>query len=149
MRLTVTKKIILGVVLVLIALIGYRYSQIDAVNARVSQEIRDQPDGERALKSMIVTLQDGRVYPVNYLWEGDFVYMGIDGRWWREFTGDGQPVEMFVRGENYTGHAIAVLDDPERKADIFSRLRPTAPSWLPDFLNGKLVVIALDEPDLP
>ena len=69
--------------------------------------------------------------------------MGIDGRWWREFVGAGQPVSMYIRGETLTGHAVAKLDDPAYTADIFSRLRPTAPAWLPDWLNGKLVVITL------
>ena len=38
------------------------------------------------------------------------------------------------------------LDDPDYIKDIFSRLRPTVPKWLPDALNGKLVVITLKEP---
>ena len=78
-----------------------------------------------------------------FLHEGETVYMGIDGTWWRAFQNDGQPVELFMRGQNFRGHARAVLDDPALTDDVFSRLRPTAPGWLPRWANGKLVVIEL------
>lgn len=135
----------LGLLVLAIAFVGYRYSRIDDVNARVAAEIRANPDGERAAKTMLLTLSDGRMYPVNYLREDGLVFMGIDGRWWREFVGEGQPVTMFIKGEAFRGHAVTKLDDPAYKADIFSRLRPTVPKWLPDFLNGKLVVITPEE----
>ena len=83
------------------------------------------------------------MYPVNYLREGNLVFMGIDGRWWREFLDEGAPVEMLIRGERLAWHARTILDDPGYKADVFGRLRPTVPEWLPDWLNGKLVVISL------
>jgi hypothetical protein len=95
---------------------------------------------------MLLTLQDGRMYPVNYLHEKNLVFMGIDGRWWREFLDEGQPVEMLIMGESFSGHAVTVLDDPAYTNDVFKRLRPTVPKWLPDWLNGKLVVITLDPP---
>ena len=46
---------------------------------------------------------------------------------------------------DYTGHARTVLDDPDYTADVFSRLRPTVPGWLPSWLNAKLVVVTLTE----
>ena len=116
-------------------------SRMDDVNDRVAAEIRAEPNGARAAKTMILTLADGRVYPVNYLREDGYVYMGIDGRWWRAFVDTPQPVQMHIRGEDLTGNARTILDDPARKKDVFSRLRPTVPKWLPDFLNGKLVEI--------
>ena len=93
---------------------------------------------------MLLTLADGTMYPVNYLKEDPLVFMGIDGLWWREFRGDGAPVTMLIRGEVLSGHAKVVLDDQAYVDDIFARLRPTAPEWLPDWANGKLVVITLD-----
>ena len=123
--------------------VGYRLATRDAYNAKVAEEIRVNPQGARAQRSMLVTLEDGRIYPVNYLREDGFVYMGIDGRWWRAFLDEGQRVELLLQGETLSGHALTILDDPERTADVFSRLRPTAPAWLPDWLNGKLVVITL------
>lgn len=133
----------LGVVLGLLAWLPARTQQ---VNAQVIEEIRTKPQGARAARSMIITLADGRVYPVNYLREDDLVFMGIDGRWWRAFQGSGAPVEMLIQGQRLRGHAQVVLDDPEYVVDVFARLRPKAPSWLPLWLNGKLVVITL-QPD--
>ncbi len=139
------KWILLGIALVLIVFIGYRMFARDDVNAKVAAEIRANPEGELAQRTMLVTLADGRMYPVNYLREAGRVFMGIDGRWWREFVDAGQPVEMFIQGQQLFGHAVTVLDDPDYTADVFSRLRPTVPGWLPDWLNGKLVVITLEE----
>lgn len=125
-------------------LVGYRFATVGDVNERVAAEIRADPNGARAAKTMLLTLTDGRMYPVNYLREGNLVYMGIDGRWWREFVNQPQPVQMFIQGETLAGQARTVLDDPARTKDVFSRLRPTVPKWLPDALNGKLVEITLD-----
>ena len=50
---------------------------------------------------------------------------------------------MLIQGQVYKGHAVVVLDDPEYTEDVFARLRPTAPEWLPTWLNGKLVVITV------
>ncbi len=139
------KKIALGVAVVILALFVYAYYNRGETNARVANEIRTNPDGELAQKTMLVSLADGREFPVNYLVEDNLVFMGIDGRWWREFEGDGAPVDVFFRGTKHTGHARAELDDQAYIDDVFSRLRPTVPEWLPDWLNGKLVVITLDD----
>ena len=69
----------------------------------------------------------------------------MDGFWWRQFTGEGQPVEMFIRGERVNGHAKTVLDSPDYVSDIFKRLRPKVPAWLPSWLNGKLIVIEVSD----
>jgi hypothetical protein len=81
---------------------------------------------------------------VNYLREGNLVFMGIDGRWWRAFVDGDAPVQTLIRGERLRGLARVVLDDQAYVDEIFARLRPKAPSWLPAWLNGKLVVITLD-----
>ncbi|MEL0047831.1 MAG: hypothetical protein VW867_04220 [Gammaproteobacteria bacterium] len=106
-------------------------------------EIKTNPQGDRAARTMIVTLADGRIYPVNYLREGDRVFMGIDGRWWRVFQGQGQSVDMLIKNQRLSGHGRVVLDNQEYVDQVFARLRPKAPSWLPAWLNGKLVVIEL------
>ena len=135
---------LIGLLILMVAFVGYRLSVSEDVNARVAAEIQADPDGARAQKTMLLTLADGRMYPVNYPRDGESVYVGIDGRWWRDFLGDGQRVEMLIRGDVAVGHARTVLDKPALKQDVFSRLRPTVPGWLPDWLNGKLVVIALE-----
>ena len=48
------------------------------MNAAVISEIQLHPSSKRALETMVMTLADGTVYPVNYLWEGDSVFVGID-----------------------------------------------------------------------
>ena len=50
------------------------------VNPGVAEELRAEPDGDRAQKVMLLTLPSGREIPVNYLREGDRVYAGADGR---------------------------------------------------------------------
>ena len=112
-------------------------------NRSVTRELRALPQGERADRVMLLTLPSGRTIPVNYLREGDVVYAGADGRWWRELRGDGAPVALETRGETLRGHARAIENDPARTHDVFARLRPTVPSWLPDWLNGVLVEIRL------
>ena len=113
------------------------------VNAAVVETLRLEPQGARAARTMLITLADGRDFPVNYLRDGDLVFMGIDGLWWRAFQNAGQPVTMLIQGETLTGHARVILDDPALVEAVFARLRPTVPEWLPDALNGKLVAIRL------
>jgi hypothetical protein len=112
------------------------------VNPAVMEEIRTNPTGEEAQEAMLLTFGD-KTLPVNYLKEGNTVFLGVDGRWWRSFTGDGATVSILIQGVTYKGHAVVVLDDPAYVKDTFARLRPTTPEWLPEWLNGKLVVITI------
>ena len=114
-------------------------------NPKVIDEITANPDGERAGIVMTLTLPDGRTLPVNYLREGERVYAGADGRWWRTLREGDAPVTVTIRGETLPGRAHVVFDDPAYKADVFSRLRPTVPKWLPSFLDAHLVVIELGD----
>jgi hypothetical protein len=75
---------------------------------------------------------------VNYLREGDTVYVGCDGRWWRELRGPGARVALLVRGEVLSGHARAIEDDPAHRSAVFDRLRPSAPE-----IFGTLIQIEL------
>ncbi|MFT7651327.1 MAG: hypothetical protein ACI9UU_000429 [Candidatus Azotimanducaceae bacterium] len=137
-----TAVVLLGLIVLAVA---YQVTTIGDRNAAVAQDIESNPDGDRAKRAMLLYLEDDRMFPVNYLKEGNLVFVGIDGLWWREFEGQGAPVRLLIRGEQYHGHAKTVLDDPAYKEEIFARLRPTAPEWLPDWLNGKLVVIKLKD----
>jgi len=139
-----TKRFVVGVVVLLVVGTVAMKWRGDTVNTRVMNESRSEPYGERARKTMIVTLEDGRVYPVNYLREDGRVYMGIDGLWWRVFQGEGSRVQMEINDQIVTGTGVVILDDPARVEDVFSRLRPTVPEWLPRALNGKLVEITPD-----
>lgn len=135
--------IIVGLLIVL--LLGVRVYYAVSVNAEVAQELRDNPDGERAELVMLLTFPDGRELPVNYLREGNQVFVGADGRWWRSFRAGDVPVKVFIKGEQLSGRARTIMDDPEYTRDVFERLRPNVPKWLPDWLNAYLVVIDLDQ----
>ena len=131
-------------VLVALALPVWLSGRMAAGNVQDVAEIQTNPQGERAACTMVITLADGRIYPVNYLREGNLVFMGIDGRWWRVFVDGDASAQMLIQGQRLSGHARVVLDDQAYVDEIFARLRPKAPSWLPAWLNAKLLVITLD-----
>jgi len=114
-------------------------------NARVMEDLASDPQGERAGIVMLLTLPGDRVLPVNYRREGDQVFAGADGRWWRALREGDVPVTVTIRGETLAGRARVVFDDPEYKRDVFARLRPNVPKWLPEWLDAHLVVIDLEE----
>jgi hypothetical protein len=62
----------------------------------------------------------------------------------RAFREGGASVTLVIRGETLTGHARVVLDDPVYRDDVFRRLRPNVPAWLPDWLDARLVVVELE-----
>ena len=132
-------------VLALMAL-GMLIYNAGPVNERVSAELHDDPQGARADRVMLLTFPDDTIIPVNYLREGNLVFAGSDGWWWRDFRDGNVPVTVLIRGETLTGRAHTVLDDPDYTRDVFTRLRPAVPKWLPDSLNAYLVVIELDDP---
>lgn len=131
------------VVLMLVLWFGARAYFALFGNDRVAQELRTNPNGERADIVMLLTMPDGQSFPVNYLREGNQVFVGADGGWWKTFRDGDVPVKIFVKGQEYSGRARTVLDDPQYTRQVFERLRPTAPKWLPDWLNARLVVIDL------
>ena len=114
-------------------------------NPRVMEELASDPQGERAGIVMLLTLPGDRVLPVNYRREGNQVFAGADGRWWRALREGDVPVTVTIRGEALAGRARVVFDDPEYKRDVFARLRPNVPKWLPEWLDAHLVVIDLEE----
>ena len=132
------KYVLIVIVALAVIVAGYVLYMIRVVNPSVERELRDNPNGERARKVMLITLPSGRTLPVNYLREGDTVYAAADGRWWHQLRGQGAPVELLVRGETLAGHARAIEDDRDHRSAVFDRLRPSAPK-----LFGTLVQIDL------
>ena len=130
---------------VFVVILTINFVPSETTNQRVERGLRADPEGSMARRVMMVSLPDGRSLPVNYLREDELVSIGVDGFWWRQFTGEGQAVEMFIRGELVNGHAKAVLDRPDYVSEIFKRLRPKVPARLPSWLNGKLIVIEVSD----
>ncbi len=129
--------IALASVLVLLVSGAFVYSWW--TNPRVIRELREDPQGERAQKVMLLTLPSGKALPVNYLREGNTVYAAADFPWWRELRAEGGRGSVLIRGETLLGQIRVVENDPDLRESVFDRLRPTAPSWL-----GTLVVIELE-----
>jgi hypothetical protein len=105
----------------------------------VIRELREDPEGERAKKVMLLTLPSGKELPVNYLRDGDTVYAAADFPWWRELEDGGGRSSVLIRGETLSGNIRAELEDDALRDSVFERLRPTAPRWA-----GTLIVIDLD-----
>jgi hypothetical protein len=131
---------ILGVLILALPVVFYFQTKLG--NPEVVKELIDNPQGEKALKVMLLTLPSGREIPVNYLREDGRVYAGADGRWWKELDGERVAVTLLVQGEKLHGRALAIRDAPAYTRDVFSRLRPTA---IPGF--GTLIEILLDPGD--
>lgn len=138
------KWVLIVVAALLLLAVTYRIYMGTVANPRVAEELRTNPEGARAARVMLLTFPDGREIPVNYLREGSKVFAGADGRWWRAFRDGGARVTVLIRGRTMTGLATVELDDQDYVDDIFSRLRPAA-SWVPKWLDAKLVIITLDE----
>lgn len=92
-------------------------------------EIRENPQGELALKTMILTLPDGEAIPVTFVREDNYVFIGADGRWWRQLRGDGAAVKVLIKGEELSGMGRAVEDDKDRARYILEKVRPGF-AWL-------------------
>ena len=141
---TFLKWLLIVVAVLVVAFLALRVLFGLIANPRVVEELRTDPQGERAGIVMLLTLPDGRVLPVNYRREGDRVFAGADGRWWRALRDGDVPVTVTIRGETLPGRARVVFDDPDYKRDVFARLRPNVPKWLPAWLDAQLVVIDLE-----
>ena len=95
--------IVLAILTVLI--IGYGVYVTSIGNSGVVAELKQNPMGKRAERTMLLMFSGGKMIPVNYLREGNRVYAGADGWWWRAFDGEGSAVTMLIQGEVLAGHA--------------------------------------------
>ena len=132
-------------VILTLSILGYCVYVTQIGNPGVVADLKQNPMGKRAERTMLLMFSQGKTIPVNYLREGSLVYAGADGWWWREFEGEGAAVNLLVRGEALKGRATVFLEDQEFIDRVFSKLRPTVPVWLPDWANGKLVIIDLKQ----
>ncbi len=77
---------------------------------------------------MLITLKkrdssEMKTFPVDYLREGNVVYIGSDSGWWKHLE-SGAEVSMLIQGTEVTGWATPILSDPERSSAGFRKLRP-------------------------
>ncbi|MCG8413998.1 MAG: hypothetical protein MI746_07245 [Pseudomonadales bacterium] len=132
--------LLVGLLVVLFAF-GFYYAA--SYNSRTVQELQENPQGEQAQRVMLLTLPTGRTVPVNYLREGNTVFAASDFSWWKQIARNGSSVEMLIQGNKLTGVAQISLDD-EYTYDVFTRLRPDAPTWASRLMRTRLVVITLE-----
>ena len=57
------------ILLLVVLAIVYLFATRDMRDAKVVEEIRELPNGDLAMRTMLIHLPDGKMYPVNYLKE--------------------------------------------------------------------------------
>lgn len=113
------------------------------VNPPVVEELRSEPHGSRAHRTMLLTLPDGRAIPVDYVRQGDRLYAVSGFRWWRTLRG-GKRVTVFIRGERLTGVGDVFQGDAAVETNMLSRLKMPVLGIPPAWTGGALVEIVLD-----
>lgn len=134
----------------LLLIAGYLVYAKMVYNPQVVARLQSEPNSVLAARVALLSLADGKQIPVNYLREENLVFLGADGSWWRSLqsppngeSGEGPQVSLLIKGVQLTGSVRVELQDQEYIDQIFARLRPNVPSWLPHWLNGKLVIVSL------
>jgi len=79
---SVPKRIGLALLVVFTAYITFMLFLMDPM---VLNEIKAKPASEMASEAIALKFAAGKEIPVNYLKEGNKVFVGADGPWWREF----------------------------------------------------------------
>ena len=114
-------------VIVLSVLVGLSVlaAAYHSLTPRILQSAQHGLLSERVL---LITLKqrdsaDRKTFPVNYLREGNRVYIASDFDWWKHLEG-GAAVTLLIQGTAVTGWATPILNDPERSSAGFRKLRP-------------------------
>ena len=111
---------ILAVIIVLVIVVA---------NPIVSAILRSDHHTLLSERIMLISMKkqgssEEATFPVNYLREGNTVYIGADFSWWEHLQG-GAEVDMLIAGSEFTGWATPILDDPDRTSAGFKKLRPS------------------------
>jgi len=114
-------------VIILLVLVGISVTLIVA-HRLVPTILRSQQHGLISGHVMLITMKkretaDVITFPVDYLREGNRVYVGSDSAWWKHLQ-DGAEVRLLIKGIKVVGWATPILDDPERIREGFKKLRP-------------------------
>ena len=119
------KALVLGLAVAAAAAVASYY-----LHASVTPELRAGPRGERGTNVMLISLESGKTFSVNYFREEGIVWAAADAPWWQELRGGGDGVTVVIEGETIYARARAVEDDEALRSKVFARLRPNAPSSL-------------------
>ena len=106
---------------------------VAAYNPLVTTILQSDQHALLSGRTMLITMKNRetaqmKTFPVNYLRDGHMVYIGSDFGWEKHLEG-GAEVRMLIRGKEYVGGAMPVLDDPERSIAGFKKLRPRTYKW--------------------
>ena len=101
---------------------------VAAYNPLVTTILQSEQHPLLSGRTMLITMKNRetaqmKTFPVNYLREGDMVYIGSDFGWEKHLVG-GAEVRLLIQAREYTGCATPILDDPERSSAGFKKLRP-------------------------
>ena len=101
---------------------------VAAYNPLVTTILQSEQHALLSGRTMLITMKNRetaqmKTFPVNYLREGDMVYIGSDFGWEKHLVG-GAEVRLLIQAREYTGRATPILDDPERSGAGFKKLRP-------------------------
>ena len=81
---------------------------------------------------MIITFtgrKSGQIYstPVSYYQEDGSVYCFTHAGWWKNFDG-GAEVHTLIRGQEFTGTAVSIRDNPEKMIGGLNKLLTAVPN---------------------
>ncbi|NOT57746.1 MAG: hypothetical protein HOP18_24335 [Deltaproteobacteria bacterium] len=118
------KKRILTIILVLVGIAGL----LAVAHLLVPPILRSAHHALLSGHMMLITMQkrdtaETITFPVDYLREGDVVYVGSDSAWWQHLRG-GAAVRLLIQGTDLVGWATPIVDDPDRARKGFQKLRP-------------------------
>ncbi len=101
---------------------------VAAYNPLVTTILQSEQHALLSGRTMLITLKSRetaqmKTFPVNYLREGEMVYIGSDFGWEKHLVG-GAEVRLLIQAREFVGWATPILDDPKRSGAGFRKLRP-------------------------
>lgn len=118
------KKRIVTIVVVLVGFVGI----LLAAHVLVPPILKSERHALLSGHMMLITMKkqgttDLITFPVDYLRDGNSVYVGSDSGWWKHLAG-GSEVQLLIQGTEWVGWATPIVDDPDRSRAGFMKLRP-------------------------
>ena len=116
----------------------------NAFNDRVSSRLRSPAHGSLSRNHLLISFHGRKskkryTIPVNYRRtpEGSLV-IGTEAAWWHNLEGGAQ-VDLVVAGEEVTGYATPITDEPERREQLGRMLTGFTWSWF----SKSLVIVEI------